>query len=101
MAYKARSITSKASSACKMNMGLVLGAGDVAGSKAFKDHGEGMAEKFPGGGGGAPASKGAANDKSETDAAAAAKAAEAAEAEKKEGQAADAVSTDTTETPKV
>lgn len=98
MAYKARSITSKASSACKMNMGLVLGAGDVADSKAFKDHGEGMAEKFPGGGGGAPASKGAANDKSETDAAAAAK---AAEAEKKEGQAADAVSTDTTETPKV
>jgi len=98
MAYKARSITSKASSACKMNMGLVLGAGDVADSKAFKDHGEGMAEKFPGGGGGAPASKGAANDKSETDAAAAAK---AAEADKKKGQAADAVSTDATETPKV
>ncbi len=93
MAYKARSITSKASSACKMNMGLVLGAGDVADSKAFKDHGEGMAEKFPGGGGGAPASKGAANDKSETDA--------AAEADKKKGQADDAVSTDATETPKV
>jgi len=99
MAYKARSITSKASSACKMNMGLVLGAGDVAGSKAFKDHGEGMAEKFPGGGGGAPASKGAANDDSETDAAAAA--AKAAEADKKKGQADDAVSTDATETPKV
>jgi hypothetical protein len=81
-----------------MNMGLVLGAGDVADSKAFKDHGEGMAEKFPGGGGGAPASKGAANDKSETDAAAAAK---AAEADKKKGQADDAVSTDATETPKV
>ena len=93
MAYKARSITSKASSACKMNMGLVLGAGDVADSKAFKDHGEGRAEKFPGGGGGAPASKGAANDKSETDAAAA--------ADKKKGQADDAVSTDAIETPKV
>ena len=63
MAYKAKSITSKASSACKMNMGLVYGAADVAGSKKFVDHGKGVAEKFSGGGGGAVESKGAALDK--------------------------------------
>ena len=52
MTYKARSITSKASSACKMNMGLVSGEADVQNSKAFVDYG-GMVEKaFKGGGGG-------------------------------------------------
>tara|TARA_R110001632_G_scaffold10733_1_gene39382 strand:+ start:276 stop:542 length:267 start_codon:yes stop_codon:yes gene_type:complete len=55
MGYKARSITSKASSACKMNMGLVSGAADIGSSKKFKDHGEGMAENFKGGGGGSSA----------------------------------------------
>lgn len=46
MAYKSRSITSKASSACKMNMGLVMGAADVANSKRFKDHSDGLSDKF-------------------------------------------------------
>lgn len=41
---KSRSITSKASSACKMNMGLVAGAADMHNSKAFVDHGA-LAEK--------------------------------------------------------
>jgi len=39
MGYKAKSITAKASSACKMNMGLVMGAADLHNSKAFVDHG--------------------------------------------------------------
>ena len=99
MAYKARSITSKASSACKMNMGLVLGAGDVADSKAFKDHGKGMAENFSGGGGGSSAP--AVDEEQNSNDADAAAAAKAAEADKKKGQADDAVSTNTTETPKV
>jgi hypothetical protein len=94
MAYKAKSITSKASSACKMNMGLVYGAADVAGSKKFKDHGEGMAEKFSGGGGGGSSAPAVDEEKNSNDAAAAA-------ADKKKGQADNAVSTDTTETPKV
>ena len=89
MAYKAKSITSKASSACKMNMGLVLGAADVAGSKKFVDQGEGMAEKFSGGGGGAAESKGAALDKKDE------------EEKTKKGQAAAAIDVDANETPKV
>ena len=93
MAYKARSITSKASSACKMNMGLVYGAADVAGSKKFKDHGEGMAENFSGGGGGSSAPA-VDEEKNSNDA-------DAAAADKNKGQADNAVSTDTTETPKV
>ena len=93
MAYKARSITSKASSACKMNMGLVQGAADVAGSKKFKDHGEGMAEKFSGGGGGSSAPA-VDEEQNSNDA-------DAAAADKKKGQADNAVSTDTTEAPKV
>lgn len=100
MAYKARSITSKASSACKMNMGLVQGAADVAGSKKFKDHGEGMAEKFSGGGGGGSSAPAVDEEKNSNDADAAA-AAKAAEADKKKGQADDAVSTDTTKATKV
>ena len=36
---KSRSITSKASSACKINMGLVQGAADIGNSKAFVDYG--------------------------------------------------------------
>lgn len=39
MGYKAKSITAKASSACKMNMGLVMGAADLHNSKAFVDYG--------------------------------------------------------------
>ena len=31
MGYKAKSITAKAASACKMNMGLVMGASDIFG----------------------------------------------------------------------
>ena len=38
MGYKAKSITAKASSACKMNMGLVMGAADLYDSKAFIDY---------------------------------------------------------------
>ncbi len=86
MAYKARSITSKASSACKMNMGLVQGAADVASSKKFVDHGKGMAEKFSGGGSSVPQSK--PNDDDKTD-------------DKKGGQADAAITVDSTETPEV
>ena len=88
MTYKARSITSKASSACKMNMGLVQGAADVASSKKFVDHGKGMEEKFSGGGGSqsAPSTDGQTDDKTD---------------DKKGGQADAAVTTDSTETPAV
>ena len=37
---KSRSITSKASSACKINMGLVMGEADVQASKGFTDYSE-------------------------------------------------------------
>ena len=88
MTYKAKSITSKASSACKMNMGLVQGAADVAASKKFVDQGEGMAEKFSGGqstpAGGSDTSK----DSEE-------------KPEEKKGQADAAITVDATETPKV
>mgnify|MGYP003655274578 FL=1 len=43
---KSRSITSKASSACKMNMGLVEGAAKVHDSKGFVDHAAIIEEKF-------------------------------------------------------
>lgn len=89
MAYKARSITSKASSACKMNMGLVQGAADVASSKKFVDQGEGMAEKFSGGGG-APEGKPNPDDNSDDK-----------PTDEKGGQADAAVTTDSTETPEV
>lgn len=52
MAYKAKSITSKASSACKMNMGLVQGEADVQNSKAFVNYGSLMEKKINSGGGG-------------------------------------------------
>lgn len=94
MAYKARSITSKASSACKMNMGLVYGAADVGASKKFKDHGEGVAEKFSGGGGGSSAPA-VDEEKNDNDSAA------AAAAEAKKGQADKAVEVDSTKTPEV
>lgn len=90
MAYKARSITSKASSACKMNMGLVQGAADIGASKAFKDHSEGMAEKFSGGGGSAPQSKPDSEDKNDDKT-----------EDKKGGQADAAITTDSTGTPEV
>lgn len=88
MTYKARSITSKASSACKMNMGLVQGAADVASSKKFVDHGKGMEEKFSGGGESqsAPSTDGQTDDKTD---------------DKKGGQADKAITTDSTETPVV
>lgn len=43
---KSRSITSKASSACKINMGLVYGEMDVQNSKSFRDRGGLMAKKM-------------------------------------------------------
>jgi hypothetical protein len=43
---KSKSITSKASSACKMNMGLVEGAGDMHDSKSFVDHSKTIESKF-------------------------------------------------------
>jgi hypothetical protein len=43
---KSRSITSKASSACKINMGLVKGAAKVHDSKGFVDHAAIIEEKF-------------------------------------------------------
>ena len=49
---KARSITSKASSACKINMGLVLGESDVQNSKSFIDYGAILDKKMQAGGGG-------------------------------------------------
>jgi hypothetical protein len=92
MAYKAKSITSKASSACKMNMGLVQGAADVAASKKFIDHGKGVAEKFSGGqstpAGGSDTSKDSEKKPEE-------------KTEEKKGQADAAITVDATETPKV
>ena len=52
MAYKARSITSKASSACKINMGLVSGEADVQNSKTFVNYGDIIEKKMASGGGG-------------------------------------------------
>jgi len=52
MGHKSRSITSKASSACKMNMGLVQGEADVQNSKAFVNYGSLMEKKINSGGGG-------------------------------------------------
>jgi hypothetical protein len=71
-----------------MNMGLVQGAADVASSKKFVDHGEGMAEKFSGGGGSqsAPSTDDQTDDKTD---------------DKKGGQADKAITTDSTETQKV
>ena len=43
---KSRSITSKASSACKINMGLVYGEMDIQNSKSFRDRGGLMAKKM-------------------------------------------------------
>jgi hypothetical protein len=51
MRYKAKSITSKASSACKINMGLVMGEADVQNSKSFVDYSSLMAKKMKAGGG--------------------------------------------------
>lgn len=44
-------ITHKASSACKINMGLVMGQADVQNSKSFVDYGKLMEDKIKGGGG--------------------------------------------------
>lgn len=49
---KSRSITSKASSACKINMGLVSGASDIQNSKSFVDYGAILDKKMQAGGGG-------------------------------------------------
>ena len=51
MGHKAKSITSKASSACKMNMGLVQGEADVQNSKAFVNYGSLVKKKLDSGGG--------------------------------------------------
>ena len=88
MAYKAKSITSKASSACKMNMGLVQGAADVASSKKFVDHSKGMAEKFSGG----KSTPAGGNDTSKDS---------KEKPEENKGQADAAITVDATETPEV
>ena len=44
-------ITNKASSACKINMGLVMGQADVQNSKSFVDYGKLMENKMKSGGG--------------------------------------------------
>jgi hypothetical protein len=44
-------ITNKASSACKINMGLVMGQADVQNSKSFVDYGKLMEDKMKSGGG--------------------------------------------------
>jgi hypothetical protein len=88
MAYKAKSITSKASSACKMNMGLVQGAADVASSKKFVDHSKGMAEKFSGG----QSTPAGGNDTSKDS---------EEKTDDKKGQADAAITVDKTETSKV
>tara|TARA_R110002167_G_scaffold2614_4_gene13119 strand:- start:203 stop:445 length:243 start_codon:yes stop_codon:yes gene_type:complete len=49
---KSRSITSKASSACKINMGLVEGARDMHNATSFIDHNALTAESIRSGGGG-------------------------------------------------
>ena len=46
MAYKARPITSKACSPYKSDANLIEGARKMADSKKFKDHSEGLEEKF-------------------------------------------------------
>jgi hypothetical protein len=46
MAYKSRSITSKASSAVKINIGLTEGARDLGNSKKFVDYSSSMKEGF-------------------------------------------------------
>ena len=44
-------ITNKASSACKINMGLVSGQADIANSKGFVDYSKLMEDKMNAGGG--------------------------------------------------
>ncbi len=52
MGYKAKSITAKAASACKMNMGLVMGASDMHNATGFVDLNALTEEKIRSGGGG-------------------------------------------------
>ena len=44
-------ITSKASSACKINMGLIMGQADVQNSKSFVDYSKLIEDKMKSGGG--------------------------------------------------
>lgn len=46
MAYKARPITSKACSPYKSDANLIQGARNMGDSKKFKDHSDGLEEKF-------------------------------------------------------
>jgi hypothetical protein len=46
MAYKARPITSKACSPYKSDANLIQGAVNMGESKKFKDHSDGLKEKF-------------------------------------------------------
>ena len=66
---KSRSITSKASSACKINMGLVEGAADMHNATGFVDYGALTEEKFASGGGKAitPESETETETETETD----------------------------------
>ena len=52
MGYKTKSITSKASSACKINMGLVSGEADVSKTKSAIDYSSLLEKKKEAGGGG-------------------------------------------------
>jgi hypothetical protein len=67
MGYKAKSITAKASSACKMNMGLVMGAADMHNTTGFVDYGALTEEKFASGGGKAITPESETETKTETD----------------------------------
>ena len=88
--YKATPITYRAKSApTKANEALIDGAAALGESKAFKNYGDGMEEKF--------SSSGAVGDpvdhgKSQK---------EEKEEKKKKNQSTDAVETDSTKTPKV
>jgi hypothetical protein len=67
MGYKAKSITAKASSACKINMGLVMGAADMHNTTGFVDYGALTEEKFASGGGKAITPESETETKTETD----------------------------------
>ena len=67
MGYKVKSITAKASSACKMNMGLVMGAADMHNATGFVDYGALTEEKFASGGGKAITPESETETETETD----------------------------------
>ena len=88
--YKATPITYRAKSApTKANEALIDGAATLGESKAFKDHGEGMEEKFSSSGTvSTPVDHGKSQQKER-------------EKKKKKSQSSGAVETDSTKTPEV